>query len=97
MIDSDGKVYVQAFLGSCKGVGLQPRGTGDPHVCFVILTEDDGNWFASSNSTSSYWLPELITQMQAAQAWCENNCDKDGPWGWKFKEAPKKARKKKGT
>jgi hypothetical protein len=37
------------FLGRCKGVALVPRGKDDPHVCIYICTEDDGNWFISSN------------------------------------------------
>lgn len=80
-------LFKQSFLGQCKGVGLFPRGSNnDNHVCFAILTEDDGNWFQSDKgSTSSFWLPELIIQLQAAEKWCQDNCTRD-KWGYYFKD-----------
>ena len=79
---------IQAFLGRGMGVALVPRGEGDPHICFVILAEDDGNWFASGEGASS-WLHELREQFQLAQQWVENNCKPDTyqgkQYGWLFK------------
>ena len=77
--------YRRTFLGSCLGIGLKERGQGDNHVCIVILTEDDENWFVSrSGSFSSYWLPDLEEQIAAAKLWMEQNCTKD-EWGYNFK------------
>ncbi len=80
--------YVKAFLGSCKGVALEERGEGDPHVCLVILTEDDEHWFPSKNGFSSFWTDDLIEQLQAAKQWMEENCDSDDGCGWKFRATP---------
>ncbi len=79
--------YVKTFLGGCKGIGLQNRGPRDRHVCLVILTEDDGNWFPDKEPFSSYWADDLMGQLQAAKAWMEQNCDPspDG-YGWKFRK-----------
>jgi hypothetical protein len=77
------------FLGHSKGIGLRVRGKDDLHVCFLILTEDDESWFASHNSFSSHWAPELIAQLQAAVSWCEAHCEPDInngiQYGWRFK------------
>ena len=51
------------FLGSCKGVELIRRGENDNHICFDILTEDDGNWFSSKEPSSSFWIKDLIEQL----------------------------------
>lgn len=82
------EIYPEAeFLGACKGVVLTRRGDEDPHVCFTVVTEDDGNWFVSQSHTSSFWYPDLMRQIQAAQAWMEANCVKnpDG-FGYDFRE-----------
>lgn len=82
--------YEKTFLGGCFGVGLYKRGPNDPHVCFIVLVEDDGNWFENKNGGSSFWLKDLQEQLNDAIIWIEQNCDpdiKDGNnWGWKFKE-----------
>ena len=52
------ETFEQTFLGRCMGVGLRKRGDNDNHVVFVIIYEDDGNWFASENSVSSYWMAD---------------------------------------
>lgn len=75
---------VVTFRGECQGVGLQKRGPDDNHVCFIILTEDDGYWFVTKwpeQGTSSYWLPELIDCLEQAKDWLHRNAEKDGPWG----------------
>ncbi len=86
--DSDSCIDIscfrQVFLGECMGVGLDQR-DDDLHVCFTILAQDDGHWFASDESASSYWLPELAAQLQVALDWCEKNCDGGSRSGWKFK------------
>ncbi len=86
--------YVQTFLGQCQGVGLTRRGKDDPHVCVVLLVEDDGNWFPTrcpAQGFSSYWVDDLVMQLQAAQLWMTANCDLDTDrhgtaWGWKFRQ-----------
>lgn len=79
--------YEQVFLGKCKGIALSRRGKNDPHVMFTVLTEDDGNWFASNGPTSLYWMMELQQQMNASVLWLRENADvsPDG-YGWVFKE-----------
>ena len=76
--------HEKSFFGSCHGVILTRRGKDDPHVCVQVITEDDENWFISSNSLSSHWLPNLICVLQEAQGWMEKNCEKDD-CGWKFR------------
>jgi len=81
--------FEKVFLGTCFGVGLSWRGPNDKHVCFTILTEDDGSWFASDNSASSAWLPECIQVIQEAYDWVKKHCKPDKykgiQCGWKFK------------
>ena len=75
------------FQGECHRVILQNRGLNDKHVCILIESEDDGNWFASESPFSSYWLPKLIPLMNAAMSYLESNCIKDPDgYGWSFKE-----------
>lgn len=72
------------FLGTCCGIALVPRGPNDNHICFIILTEDDGNWFVTNNLLSTYWLPDLEKQLEYAKSWLIKNTDKD-KYGYKFK------------
>jgi len=78
--------YEKFFLGECFGVGLKKRNLKDedPHVCFVILGEDDERWSECYDFASSYWLPDLAEAITAAQAWMEKHCKKDGQYGYKF-------------
>jgi hypothetical protein len=55
------------FLGEQFGVSLTPRGDKDNHICFTILSEDDGSWFTKDVSASSYWIDDLIEQLQMAK------------------------------
>jgi hypothetical protein len=80
----------ELFLGGCHGVALVKRGENDRHVCFLNLTEDDGAWFNSLESSSSHWMFEHIEVMKAAYAWLEENGEpdihNDIQYGWKFKK-----------
>ena len=64
------------FLGNCMGVGINPRGINDDALMVTLLTEDDENWFSSNQTFNSYWLDEMITQLQAAKAYIEFQKDK---------------------
>ena len=78
---------VKEFKGECKGIRLFPRGVNDNHICIVILTEDDGNWFVSDHYFSSFWTDDLIKQLQLAKAYMETQTPDiyDGvQYGWKF-------------
>lgn len=57
----------QEFKGGQFGVRLVPRGGNDPHVCIQLLGEDDENWFEIGNSFSSFWIDDLIQQLQIAK------------------------------
>jgi hypothetical protein len=75
------------FKGECKGVLLKPRGKDDPHVLVSILTEDDEHW-SEHDCFSSYWLDELIDQLQQARRALETfPKDRDG-CGWEFPSTP---------
>uniref|UniRef100_A0A6M3LLD9 Uncharacterized protein n=1 Tax=viral metagenome TaxID=1070528 RepID=A0A6M3LLD9_9ZZZZ len=74
------------FLGECAGIALIPRGPLDNHIMFIILTEDDGNWFVSNDGFSSFWLDDLHIQLNRAKKWMEKNATKDGDFGYKFKD-----------
>ena len=72
------------FKGRCMGVRLVPRDANDPHVCFELLTEDDGFWLSGVSCPSSYWLPDLIQVLSKARTWMNKNCVKT-EYGWDFK------------
>lgn len=80
--------YEVAFLGGCFGVALCRRGAGKAHhepVTLLILVEDDGTWFTACESVmSSFWLPDLIEQLNAARMWLDDNAVKV-QFGWAFK------------
>jgi hypothetical protein len=76
------------FKGDCKGVRLKNRSENDNHICVEILTEDDENWFVSETSFSSYWIDELIEQLQNAKSFIETqepDIYKNKQYGFKFK------------
>ena len=83
-VDPSDREVVITFFGELHGVRLVERGKNDPHICFEILAEDDGHWFASDGSASSYWMPGLIKVLRAANQWMVKNCEKDH-CGWKVK------------
>jgi hypothetical protein len=85
----DHKKIIKVFKGSCIGVVLEHRedweNPNDPHVCFFLIVEDDGNWFESSTGiASSYWLPETIEQLNLALEWMQEYCHKDPGGGWEY-------------
>ncbi len=75
--------YRKAFFGGQKGILLMDRGPGDPHVCFQIISEDDGNWFTSENSSSAFWLNDLQQVLKEVELWLNEFANK-GKWGWTF-------------
>lgn len=86
---------VVSFRGVCQGVGLKQRGPNDPHICYVILTEDDEYWFVSKEqSASSYWMPELMDCFQQAQDWMENHAVKES-CGYRFESDDERAAREK--
>lgn len=78
------------FKGNCKGVKLTKRGENDPHIMVSILVEDDGNWFVDEkNKFSSYWIDDLIEQLNNAKSFIESqepDIYEDKQYGFKFKE-----------
>lgn len=89
--------YRHIILGHQFGIGLRQRGPNDPHVCFVILSEDDGHWFATRGGASTSWLDDLKSVIERAEKWCKSNCAPDmcpanpnvngsplRQYGWKF-------------
>lgn len=83
---NDGETYKKFFLGRCFGIGLKERNIeeGDVHVSFTILVEDDERWSECYGFASSYWLPDLVDAINAAQEWMERYYKKDGSYGYKF-------------
>jgi hypothetical protein len=66
-------------------VRLRPR-ADDKHYEVVLEVEDDENWFEKM-SVSSYWLDEMIGQLQLARDFlsrCEPDVAADGQqYGWR--------------
>ena len=59
--------HLMEFKGGQFGIRLHPRGPGDPHVCFRILSEDDDFWHETDVDASSAWIDDLIRQLTAAK------------------------------
>lgn len=77
----------RTFRGDCMGVRLEPRAPADQHVLVVVEIEDDGNWHEKL-AVSSFWLDELIAQLQAARKACvalEPDMHEGRQYCWKFK------------
>ena len=83
--------YEHIILGHQFGIGLRMRGRNDPHVCFHILSEDDGHWFVNEGGASTSWFSDLTSVIERAVTWCTTNCDADvsntdrRQYGWIFK------------
>jgi len=75
--------YIKIFVGNQAGIALTKRAVNDPHVCFMMLGEDDNAWFPMTGTSSSFWLPEYIEVLQYAQDWLDKNAEKK-KWGWNF-------------
>lgn len=58
----------RTLKGRCFGVKLEARGPNDLHVCVQIIGEDDGHWFDVGNPFSSFWIQDLIDQLEIAKA-----------------------------
>jgi hypothetical protein len=65
---------MKEFLGNCIGVRVQERPGTSPS--FSILIEDDGNWSAVDVVIDTYWLDEMIEQLQAARKYIKKNAKK---------------------
>ena len=82
--------YEHVVLGKCHGFMLCKRGPDDNHVCVQPIAHDDGNWFVTAGSFSSYWMEEYIHLTQNVRDWLKMNCDPnkddDGHvWGYTFR------------
>jgi len=57
------------FLGSCIGVRLLPRDSGDsPHILIEFLVEDDCSWNPmGSGGMSTHWIQDLEEVLDAAK------------------------------
>jgi hypothetical protein len=76
-VDPANTAIVMGFWGTCHAVRLVHRGKNDTHICFEIMTEDDGHWFISGGNASSAWLPELIELLTAADKWMREHSTPD--------------------
>ena len=69
------------FYGEQKAIRLVWRGDRDSHICFEVLSEDDGHWFlmnqGGGSSSSSYWVPDLRKVLLAAEKWMKKNANPD--------------------
>jgi len=95
---------VRKILGDCMGVKLSARRDGDPHLCFTIMVENDGEWFERMGASSA-WLDELIDVLQQARDYCAKHHAPDiakrapgfppnTQFGWKIKKRSNPRRKK---
>jgi len=79
---------IETFKGTCCGVVLYQRAEGDPHICFDILGEDDGNWFLARNGASTCWLYDLQIQMGLAMNYLQTDTAIEPyEWGFRLKDA----------
>lgn len=68
---------VKVFKRGCRGIVLHWRGENDPHLCYIYITEDDGNWFVSSQPVSSHWISEDLELIIKAREWMMANAFED--------------------
>lgn len=87
MFIHDHKRIIKVFKGYCAGVVLEHRkdweNPNDPHVCFFLIVEDDENWYETTKGFSSYWIDDLLEQLQCARDWMNEYCTKTN-CGWQF-------------
>lgn len=87
------------FNGECIRVHLDPRSSdinqpgSDNHVMVSILVGDGEDWFQRVE-VSSYWIDDVITQLQKAKKYMDESCipdvDEQGKqWGYTFREESK--------
>jgi len=56
---------------------LVQRGYDDKHICFELLSNDDGHWSIFNGHASSYWIPEIQELFVEVNKWMANNCVSD--------------------
>jgi hypothetical protein len=54
-----------------------------------------GHIESSNGNCDSFWLPNLITVLQAAEEWCNKKCIKNEDGSWSFKPGTKNMELKK--
>lgn len=73
--------------GKQFGVRFKERGRDDPHVCIQIIGEDDEHWFNVGNPFSSFWIQDLIDQLEIAETILDTQYKKDpSGFGYVFPE-----------
>lgn len=75
--------------GDQFGFRIVNRGTNDSHALLEIISEDDEKWHKSMDF-SSFWIDDLIEQLQKAKTLLESDAFEDdvysnGTFGRKFK------------
>jgi hypothetical protein len=79
---------MKEFKGDCMGVRVKERGENDSHLQVTLLVEDDENWF-EKQTFDSYWIDELIEQLECAKHYLETQTpdimSNDEQCGWKTK------------
>ena len=71
------EVPLTELKGNQFGVRFKRRGHDDPHICIQIIGEDDEHWFDIGNSFSSFWIQDLIDQLETAKALLDARYKKD--------------------
>lgn len=94
-LDDNIQPFQQMFLSDPLGVVLRKRDTNDQHICFEIISSDDGFWMPGHGEMSTAWLNEFIALLTAARNWCEENALPEinqcphvpnHIFGWRFKQ-----------
>lgn len=74
------------FIGEQFAIALRERGPDDKHICFDIFSEDDGWWCKQGSGSSSFWIDDLIEQLQRAKEHMKKyEYGKEGE-GYEFKD-----------
>ncbi len=71
------------FIGLHHKIRLEPSPHDDGRVMVTMFTEDDMNWI-EKDSFSSFWVDDLLEQLNRAKEYLDTRCDKV-EWGYKFK------------
>ena len=94
-LDDGIKPFNQMFIADLLGVVLRKIGIDDQHICFEIISSDDGFWMPGCGEMSTAWLNEFIAVLTAARNWCEENALPEinqcphvpnHIFGWRFKQ-----------
>lgn len=73
----------RTLKGRHFGITFKERGPNDPHICIQIIGEDDEHWFDIGNAFSSFWIQDLINQLEAAKVLLDTEY-KDDPSGFGY-------------